>query len=207
MSYLIDGYNFLFWLKPDLDELERAREEWIHALAEKLEETPWTVTIVFDSQYQPTPSERFALGTLEIVFTNQNETADEWILEHVSFQTVVTSDKRLGMHVRSLGAKTMSCQEFLKLVTKKRKKRPKKPLKPIPRKEPEVLILPPKNLAESFDYYLDLFQKKVEEGEKKALSPKKEKPSKKVIKTKREKRSTMSEMERWRKLFEEGDGA
>jgi predicted RNA-binding protein with PIN domain len=87
------------------------------------------VTIVFDSHHNhssffPTS---FNQKGLEIVYTASKQTADEYILEKLSFsknnslKTIVTSDNFLAKESRKLGAHTVSIDEFLKVVLKKKK--------------------------------------------------------------------------------------
>ena len=129
MHYYIDGYNFLFSLFDEVDPLKSKRDEVICEVQEILSSLSLKVTIVFDSHHNHSsffPSS-FNQKGLEIVYTASNQTADEYILEKLSFsknnslKTIVTSDNFLAKESRKLGAHTVSINEFLKVVLKKKK--------------------------------------------------------------------------------------
>ena len=128
MHYYIDGYNFLFSLFDEVDPLKSKRDEVICEVQEILCSLSLKVTIVFDSHHNHSsffPSS-FNQKGLEIVYTASNQTADEYILEKLSFsknnslKTIVTSDNFLAKESRKLGAHTVSINEFLKVVLKKK---------------------------------------------------------------------------------------
>ena len=129
MHYYIDGYNFLFFLFDEVDPLKSKRDEVISEVQEILCSLSLKVSIIFDSHHNHSsffPSS-FNQRGLEIVYTASKQTADEYILEKLSFsknnslKTIVTSDNFLAKESRKLGAHTVSIDEFLKVILKKKK--------------------------------------------------------------------------------------
>ncbi|MCE5315785.1 MAG: NYN domain-containing protein [Parachlamydia sp.] len=179
MRYYVDGYNLLFRLFKTDEELQERRDRFLEALQEKAALINLQVTVVFDSQYHPGEGTHTHFGTLDIIFTDAEITADECILNLIKSDTrkkiVVTSDKSLAIRARHLEAKTETAEEFLGWLNKRyhnRFKRQKKEAKPKPktvaappvekpakRKKPS----PKATLAECFDYYLEVFENKLEE--------------------------------------------
>ncbi|MFN4173741.1 MAG: NYN domain-containing protein [Parachlamydiaceae bacterium] len=213
MRYLIDGYNYLFRLLHKNEEVRAIRDELISYLSRMSEEALVEISLVFDSKYQKGEHTRRKDGDFELVFTDEGESADDWILRELKRSknpkviTVVTSDRRLAMHCRNYLAQTMECKDFQLFIQKKSKLRlikaskEKAPLKNLP-------IAPPKNVLSGFDYYLQEFEKRVaDEPQKKPIKTKK--TLKKKPKIQNEKLTESQELERWEKLFSErmGDGA
>ncbi len=204
MRYIIDGYNYLFRLLHKNEEVRSIRDELIAHLTRMSEETQLEISLIFDSKYQKGEHTRRKEDLFELIFTDEGESADEWILRELKRSanakviTVVTSDRRLAMHCRNYLALTMECKDFQQFILKKAKMRllktakEKPPLKNLP-------IAPPKNVLSGFDYYLQEFEKRVEEA------PVKPKKTKKIVKTKEkpkdQKLTESQELERWEKLF------
>lgn len=179
MRYYVDGYNLLFRLFRIDEELQERRDRFLEALQEKASCLDLQITVVFDSQYNPEEATLTHLGVLEIIFTDEGVTADECILNLVKAdfhkKEVVTSDRSLAIRARHLEAKTETAEEFLAWLNKRfhnRIKRQKK--EPAPKAKPSPA--PPKEkstkrrkpgpkatLAECFDYYLEVFEHKLEE--------------------------------------------
>lgn len=121
MHYFIDGYNFLFHFYEDVDPLHRTREALLHYLQEHLVASKLDLTIVFDSHHVKNKNipTRFDLGEIEVIYTLSKQTADRYIIEalslktHVGRETVVTSDKGLALHAKTLGAHVLSIEAFL----------------------------------------------------------------------------------------------
>lgn len=135
MRYLIDGYNLLFCLTPDVDPLRRSREEIIHELGNLINHYEIKATIVFDShpdQALDFPSRTF-FGDLEIIFSPYGQCADTYILEYLSqlqdpkIYTLVSSDRRLINHAKEIGAQSMQIPTFVQKIRKKIKPPPEKP--------------------------------------------------------------------------------
>lgn len=207
MRYLIDGYNFLFRLLHRGEDVRKIRDKFVADLIRKVNASQMSVLLVFDSKYQEGETSKKQEGLLDILYTNEGESADDWLLKELKavknprLVTVVTSDRRLAMHCRMKGAFTMEVKDFQALLEKRVKKKVKMNLDPIaPLPEPPKKKL--KVVRTLDDYYLENFQKNVP-PEVESSKPSGE--LKKVVKTKREKRSSESEMDRWLRLF--GDGA
>ena len=213
MRYIIDGYNYLFRLLHKNEEVRSIRDGLIVHLTQMSEETHLEISLIFDSKYQKGEHTRRKADLFELVFTDEGESADEWILrelkrtENAKQITVVTSDRRLAMHCRNYLALTMECKDFQQFILKKAKMRLIKTQREMPILK-NLPIAPPKNVLSGFDYYLQEFEKRVED----APSSKPKKP-KKIVKVKempKENKLTESqELERWEKLFNNklGDGA
>lgn len=121
---IVDGYNIIgAW--PEFRELrdqdfELARERLIHAMAEYQAFTGISVTIVFDAYLQAGRESRMKKGGIEVVYTRENETADEWIektaaewLEDIRVTlTVATNDYTEQWVIFALGALRISAQEL-----------------------------------------------------------------------------------------------
>lgn len=119
MHYLIDGYNILFRLMSDAkDHLQASRELIILDLNKKISLLEIDVTIVFDAPFQFGEGSRTHFDQLEILFTAEGETADEFILDEIKEtaepekEIVVTSDKQLARSVRNRQGQVQSVEEF-----------------------------------------------------------------------------------------------
>lgn len=210
MHYYIDGYNLLFRLIYHGESLQRQREQIIDELNRKIALVKIEVSIVFDAAFQAGERTRSHYDHLEILFTAQGETADEYILDEIKNsssprqETVVTSDKKLAWIIRRCSAHTESVEDFMQWLDKAHKnqlKQLKKSDSPAPFPSPTLsksrsLITPPSieslfkaSTDERTNYYEAIFEKRFEEfleDEEKARCKKKEKsppkrmPSKKA---------------------------
>jgi predicted RNA-binding protein with PIN domain len=197
MHYFIDGYNMLFRLMNDAkDHLQAGRELIILDLNKKIALLEIDVTIVFDAPFQFGEGSRTHFDQLEILFTAERETADEFILEEIKEsaepqkEIVVTSDKQLARRVRNQQGQTQSVEEFWEWLNRsyKNKCRHKKkeqkglsqpveemtcpPLPTLKRKIPDHNA----SLEKCEDYYTQIFTerwKKIAETESKQKTAKK----------------------------------
>lgn len=187
MHYFIDGYNLMFRILRAGDDLQSQREKIIHDLHEKIQLLDLDVTLVFDAQYQYGDETRSHLHPLEICFTREGETADDYIIGALKAapnhrqETVITSDNKLAWRARRHLAKTESIEEFMSWLNKRyrnkvaqmKQKRPaSKPStqRIIPSRTPSKSSAPPKpgpTLNESFEYYLYEFEKKLRKSSEK----------------------------------------
>lgn len=231
MHYFIDGYNLLFHLKSAHDDLERQRNWLIDYLSHLLTAVELDVTVVFDSTYQFGDSSRSHLGDMEIIFTAEKETADEFIIDQFrgrpgsKSETVVTSDKKLAWHVRSLGAKTEGVYEFLNRLEKSYKNRLRRkkseailistgkgktvPLK-LPQNPEEKTPSPQSSAEECQTYYERIFEAEFQEIIEKERSRKEALPRKRgsypsITKALPERsfQDHRSQEEKWLQAFEE----
>lgn len=210
MHYIIDGYNLLFRLLHKGQEVRQARESMIAELSQKAEISELNLILVFDSKYQEGTAASRREGTLVVVYTNEGETADEWIIreskrpDRNSEEKVVTSDKRLAVHIRVKGIQTISCEDFIAYLNKRCKayllgQRKKNDT---PTAEPEIEVKPKKVAKGSAEYYEAIFEKKLaEEPAKKIKKTSDVLVKKKVKKPKPEERTPESELDRWTRLF------
>lgn len=183
MHYYIDGYNLLFRFLHAGDDLRTQREQIVQDLQVKVNLLQLQATVVFDSHFQPDEGSRSHLDHLEIIFTAQGETADEFILQELkeisspAHHTVITSDKKLAWLCRRRLAQTESVEEFSAWLNKRYKNRlrqlkvqaktPKPACLTTPQPAPAALPpapaetrLPTKQATaeECFDYYLQSFE-------------------------------------------------
>lgn len=215
MHYYIDGYNLMFRMMKAADDLARQRELLITEIFKKISFVGLDVTIVFDSQYNPSESTRSNLREMSIYFTDHQETADEYILTELkndpvpSAHTVVTSDRKLSYLSRLRGAKAETVESFMELLNKryKNKLRNKDSLKtkpiipPVKKSDPT----PASSVEECQDYYLSQFEKLWEEMVKNEPPPKPLKVIKEKSKKKKPKKAPQSErsiLDHWTKAFE-----
>jgi predicted RNA-binding protein with PIN domain len=204
--YLIDGYNWLFRTLHHAakeESLKFERERMLHELSLKLNKAKIQATVVFDSQYNPDPAERWLSKGITIYFTDSGQTADDFILEFIKYAsnpaqyTIVTSDERLAWRVREK-ASTMHIQEFKQMLNRIYTK--KQRIKPQIEKPPMKVITPaPRKTLQ--DRYEEIFSKNAEEEPKPGTKnkPLKKKPI--------ESCELISDFERWKKIFEGENGA
>lgn len=233
MHYWIDGYNLLFRFKrthPDSDlDLQRARQFILEELNEKVSCVQIEVSIVFDATWQIGEGSRSHLGALEILFTAEGETADEYILDEISHlsdprqETLVTSDKKLASQARSYRAHTQTVEEFILWLNRlyKNRLRGKKKGKGVSLPVSAPLLPPslPSNktvpLEGSLEAYAAIFEERArhlleqEETEKQlAATPPKKKPRRPkrrkdpFEKDLKEESEFKTNEERWLKAFE-----
>ena len=118
MRYVIDGYNYLFRLLHKNEEVRTIRDGLIAYLERMSDEAQLEISLIFDSKYQKGEHTRKKNDLFELVFTDEGESADEWILRELKrtsapkLITVVTSDRRLAMHCRNYLSLTMECKDF-----------------------------------------------------------------------------------------------
>jgi predicted RNA-binding protein with PIN domain len=223
MHYYIDGYNLLFRILKAGDDVRKQREELTFELEKKIHLLEINATLVFDSHYQEDASTRSHYKSLEIVFTAQNETADEFILQQLkesnnpSHHTVVTSDKKLAHLCRLRLGKTETVDEFLAWIgkrykNKQRQKRLQISKPPELKKTVETEVKPSaptppasQDSAENcFDYYLDTFEKEFQQMEPPIPKQVAQEPKKPKVKNRplSKEDAQLSDWERWQKAFE-----
>lgn len=180
MHYFIDGYNLLFRLLHGGNDLQSQREAIIYDLNQKISLVKIDVSIVFDSAFQIGERTRTHYDQLEILFTAEGETADEYIMDeiknhtHPQQETVVTSDKKLAWRVRNRSAHTETVEEFTLWLNRayrnkvrQLKKEKHKVIAPPPssRKPAPRSLVPPKDapLEAYADYYTQVFESEWQE--------------------------------------------
>ena len=212
MQYLIDGYNLMFRVDQEAEDLQVQRERLIRNLDQKFAKLHLKGKIIFDAHLQEGEGATEYAKNLEIYYTARFQTADEAILDllkglKASGWVIITSDRGLALQVRREGFKTNSVEHFFSWLKKKTqtKKQVREhysppPILPQPKKKtPTLQALP----DDCLDYYLEIFQKEPQPEleknttkRKKKLSTKKEAPSLE---------KGLSDFERWLKFFQQGD--
>ncbi|HLP88796.1 MAG TPA: NYN domain-containing protein [Nostocaceae cyanobacterium] len=127
---LVDGYNIIgTWpcLKKTRDTagLEAARGELVEAMTNYTAFQGYETQIVFDAQYQNTPSNREVVSDLlSVYYTDFGQTADTYIEKvcaglryqiaqaQISRVIVATSDRAQQLTVQGYGAEWMSAQQL-----------------------------------------------------------------------------------------------
>lgn len=167
MHYYIDGYNLLFSISSSTDSLQEQRERIVSELDILAETLNLRVTLVFDSKSREEGAFRRFFNNIEIFFTNQNESADEFIIEFVKYHKnpkriiVVTSDRELAQHVKFHKGQTQDIRYFTSMMRGRYHNRVRKKKK---RSFPSCIIQKPENAhpVEFFEYYNTAFNRKLE---------------------------------------------
>ena len=133
MRYLIDGYNLLFRIAKPGRALEKKREALIAELNQVIDDFKLKATVVFDGSHPGiSHAMRHHFAALEIIYTYQNLSADEYIIEEVNSARrpeeiiVITSDRGLAQTCKNLGAKTQTIETFISSLKKKTIKKKKR---------------------------------------------------------------------------------
>lgn len=130
----VDGYNMIgAW--PTLkqlkqrDEIADARDELLHELSNYAKFAGIEIIVVFDAQLVPGITQRFEQFELEIIFTKEGETADEYIEKVVGEENflvsnvkVATSDLAEQWMIFQRGATRKSAHELWKDIKQTKKK-------------------------------------------------------------------------------------
>ncbi len=125
MHYYIDGYNLLFRVLDVDGEFQAQREAVLRDLATSAQLIDLSATIVFDAHYQPGDVSRGHFKNLEVVYTSEKESADDYIhrsvmrIKNPRFVTVVTSDKKLAWLCRNHGSNIATIAAFLSWLDKR----------------------------------------------------------------------------------------
>lgn len=124
MEYLIvDGYNVINAWKEFKgireENLEHARDLLVAQVSEYAAFKGYQGIVVFDAMEVATPADISKIHGIEVVYTDENETADSWI-ERKAYELgklkqkvfVVTSDYAEQIHVLGTGGYRISSREF-----------------------------------------------------------------------------------------------
>lgn len=127
---IVDGYNMIgAW--PELvtlkkqDRMEEARDDLLNRLSNYAKYEGLDVMVVFDAQFVPGITKRYHKYQLQVVFTEEKETADSYI-ERVAGElntlltqvTVATSDLAEQWVIFSQGALRKSARELYQDIQK-----------------------------------------------------------------------------------------
>jgi predicted RNA-binding protein with PIN domain len=132
MRYLVDGYNLFFHITKNPNPFQKKRDQIVQLLDQEIVKSGLQVTAVFDSSEKRNSGiTRKHLEGIEVIFTSEGLSADEYILEMIACSstpqqlTIVTEDQELLRKSRSLGSLTMQIPEFLALMIKKQRRKSK----------------------------------------------------------------------------------
>lgn len=232
MHFFIDGYNLLFRISHGSHRnLQSQREAIVQDLASKVSLLQIDASIVFDSAYHGEGPHQLHFQELEILFTSEGESADEFILDELKNslspqnETVVTSDRQLAWLARNQHAQTKSVEEFIYWLNRsyknklhrKKKEKPSPLLLPQNEATQEKLVKIPEgkvSMESCTEYYQQIFEtgwreilqkEENDKLQKSSASPKKlnKKAAKKLQPAIHEQRNEATEMERWQRIFEE----
>ncbi len=131
--YYIDGYNFIFSLIESNETIQTLRQRVIHLLQKKFAQLKLSGTVVFDGSHKRGEESGLSYPSpLIVAYSPKGQSADEYIIEKIESaanpktMTVVTNDRGLIRHVRSMGAKVQSNSEFIHSLLSRSKKRSEK---------------------------------------------------------------------------------
>lgn len=120
MHYIIDGYNLFFYLHGSSpNDFKSQRQSLIQSMNAKIEFLSLDVSLVFDSHFSPGEGSRSHYRHLEILFTPEGMTADDFIIQYlisarnISKEVLVTNDRQLSTRAKHLSAGTQSIDHFL----------------------------------------------------------------------------------------------
>jgi predicted RNA-binding protein with PIN domain len=148
---LIDGYNLLFSLHDDIEDVERDRRTLLSYLSSYLSNVSQEILFIFDSTKNNAWHFEYH-ESLKVIFSPTNMSADTYILEmiqgtkHPGNITLVTADKTLAHKAKDLGAQIQTISAFLHWLEKK---------DPSADKEPNESSLQRKRLEKIFEKRLN----------------------------------------------------
>jgi predicted RNA-binding protein with PIN domain len=130
---IVDGYNMIgAWpelvLLKNQDRLEDAREALLNRLSNYSKYEGLKIIVVFDAQLVPGVTQSYSKYQLQVIFTEQGETADSYIEriagelnDYLTQVTVATSDLAEQWVVFSQGALRASARELYQNIKKTEK--------------------------------------------------------------------------------------
>ena len=213
MHYFIDGYNLLFYLyRKSSADFQSQRESLINTLNFQIDSLELDVTIVFDSYLTPDEETRTHFHHLEVIYTSQGITADDYIIQRLNNcdvptrEVIVTNDQDLSMRARHLSASTQNIETFIHWLERRHKNKVQKRSGKKLIKQPTPSDVRPKTPRETpkfeqststeptlvieigtFEYYLAHFQ----EAHEKMLALEKSSKKEKIKKLPKQKLSSL----------------
>jgi len=125
---LIDGWNVCWKIQALADliptDLEKVRSRFNQMVNRYFAGKNVTYKIVYDGQPLILPQDDFREN--KVLFSRNPEKADDLIIRHLQKQrntknwTVVTSDMRLSLQAKDLGAKAITSEDFINALNKQR---------------------------------------------------------------------------------------
>lgn len=164
-SVYIDGYNALFKLYDISGDFSSERSYFIHTMDEQATLLNQPLSLVFDARYTPDPLMIHGLKSIRIIYTEENQSADDWLIQLVHYSSkpdsilVVTDDRDLKRQVKIHGGSTQNINSFFKnwTVRCENKEKRARPKFCIETKEKEEFSEDP-----DFDYWLDVFTQRMD---------------------------------------------
>ncbi|MES2122896.1 MAG: NYN domain-containing protein [Chlamydiota bacterium] len=163
MHYLVDGYNLLFRVLKKQGPLEKSRNTLISDLNEIASLTRMHIVLVFDGAKEiRLPTTRSHFDEIELVYTRKDQSADEYIIEELEYSkkpekyTIVSNDSELQRKCHHLKAKSLSIDDFLAVLAKKKRAKKRKEIRP------EVVF---RESPSELNRLLTIFEKRLEEGD------------------------------------------
>lgn len=126
MHYLLDGYNILFRRERE-GSFEEVREKFIRELDILARALRLRLTLVLDAYKRKEEQKRHYFRSLEVIYTNFGETADEYLYSFIHYlpdsvrkkTVLVTSDLELQRKVRAEQVAMLSVSSFFHELEKK----------------------------------------------------------------------------------------
>jgi uncharacterized protein len=127
MKYLLDGYNILFRERDTNESLEEQRVRLFEKLNLLAVASHLNLIVVLDAHQQAGELERHHYLSLEVIYTDFGQTADDFIIGYVESLPmskrnqvkVVSSDKSLMQKVRFERVEVLSVSAFFKEIERK----------------------------------------------------------------------------------------
>jgi uncharacterized protein len=122
MAYIVDGNNVMGQTPGWHLDKAKARRRVLEQIAEFARLKSARVTVVFDGEPDPAVPEGSRFKGVKVLYADRGSDADTRIIRLVESSphsrgiTVVTSDRRLALSVRSPGATVLRSGEFRKQV-------------------------------------------------------------------------------------------
>lgn len=123
MAYLIDGNNFLGYISPELLRNQKSKFFLISKLLIFKRVRKTKITLVFDGIPDPDLIDKnLRTKAFSVLFPDMDENADQAIKRIIEKQTdlrkfyVVSSDREIRRFAKAKGAKSLTCEEFSKLL-------------------------------------------------------------------------------------------
>lgn len=147
LTYLVDGYNLLFYLSHASASIQKQREHLIDLFRKVAPLFKGNIILIFDGSSSFASWEYFSSFQLE--FAPGDLKADAYILEKLSGTkrpsqyVVVTADKLLARECKHLGASVLALPSFLKKMKKAYEVS-------LPEEKKPLLLLKKKNVFKKF---------------------------------------------------------
>lgn len=158
MIYLLDGYNLIFSLSDSHKNLKVQRDETILFLKKRFAIKKISGILVFDGSHLRDEESGLSYPSpLIVAYAPKNMSADDYIIEKVEFSknpkvcVVVTNDKGLARHVKSMGAKVESNADFIAWISKNKTKKASREAKDSPQNIERLLKIFEKRLEEDLE--------------------------------------------------------